>query len=269
MIGAIIGDMAGCRFENHPHQPGLDPLDFPLFAERTSFTDDTVLSFAVCEALMESSGDPERMQDACCRRFKEFARKYPRAGYGRRFWEWACSREARPFASFGHGSAMRVSPVGWSFETLEETECMARASALPSHSHPEGIKGACSVAAAIFLARKGKRPEEIRDHVQRAYGYDMERHLRDIGNTGFDSTCQGSVPQAIICALETASAEEAVRAAILLRGDADTQGAIAGSIAEALWGVPEDLKNQAEARLDEHLRGCLQRWRQWLAGRRA
>ncbi|MBQ2516988.1 MAG: hypothetical protein II543_06980, partial [Desulfovibrio sp.] len=105
MIGAIIGDMAGCRFENHPHQPGLDPLDFPLFAERTSFTDDTVLSFAVCEALMESSGDPERMQDACCRRFKEFARKYPRAGYGRRFWEWACSREARPFASFGNGSA--------------------------------------------------------------------------------------------------------------------------------------------------------------------
>ena len=180
MIGAIIGDMAGCRFENHPHQPGLDPLDFPLFAERTSFTDDTVLSFAVCEALMESSGDPERMQEACCRRFKEFARKYPRAGYGRRFWEWACSREARPFASFGNGSAMRVSPVGWSFETLEETECMARASALPSRSHPEGIKGACSVAAAIFLARKGKRAEEIRDHIQRAYGYDMERHLRDM-----------------------------------------------------------------------------------------
>ena len=170
MIGAIIGDMAGCRFENHPHQPGLDPLDFPLFAERTSFTDDTVLSFAVCEALMESSGDPERMQEACCRRFKEFARKYPRAGYGRRFWEWACNREARPFASFGNGSAMRVSPVGWSFETLEETECMARASALPSRSHPEGIKGACSVAAAIFLARKGKRAEEIRDHIQRAYG---------------------------------------------------------------------------------------------------
>ena len=269
MIGAIIGDMAGCRFERHAHQPGLDPLDFPLFAERTSFTDDTVLSFAVSEALMESAGDARSLRDACSRNFKAFARRYPRAGYGRRFREWAFSDDAKPFGSFGNGSAMRVSPVGWSCGSLEETERMARASAEPTHSHPEGVKGACSVAAAIFLARQGQSPEEIRRHIQRAYGYDLSRHISEIGNTGFDSTCQGSVPQAIVCALETASVEEAVRAAILLRGDADTQGAIAGSIAEALWGVPEDLKNQAEARLDEHLRGCLQRWRQWLAGRRA
>ena len=149
------------------------------------------------------------------------------------------------------------------------TERMARASAEPTHNHPEGVKGACSVAAAIFLARQGQCPEEIRDHIQRAYGYDLSQHIPEIGNTGFDSTCQGSVPQAIVCALETASVEDAVRSAILLRGDADTQGAIAGSIAEALWGVPEDLKNEAEARLDGYLRDCLQRWRSWLAGRRA
>ena len=269
MIGAIIGDMAGCRFERHAHQPGLDPLDFPLFSERTSFTDDTVLSFAVSEALMESKGDAQRMRDACSRRFRAFACRYPRAGYGRRFREWAFSKDTTPFGSFGNGSAMRVSPVGWSFGTLEETERMARASAEPTHNHPEGIKGACSVAAAIFLARQGQCPEEIRDHIQRAYGYDLSQHIPEIGNTGFDSTCQGSVPQAIVCALETASVEDAVRSAILLRGDADTQGAIAGSIAEALWGVPEDLKNEAEARLDGYLRDCLQRWRSWLAGRRA
>ena len=130
MIGAIIGDMAGCRFERHAHQPGLDPLDFPLFSERTSFTDDTVLSFAVSEALMESKGDAQRMRDACSRRFKAFACRYPRAGYGRRFREWAFSKDTTPFGSFGNGSAMRVSPVGWSFGTLEETERMARAGSL-------------------------------------------------------------------------------------------------------------------------------------------
>ncbi len=225
MIGAVIGDMAGCRFERHAHQPAFEPLDFPLFAERTGFTDDTVLSFAVAEAQMDSQGDPERLRRACAKRFKEFARTYPRAGYGRRFREWAFSRNTEPFGSFGNGSAMRVSPVGWGFGTLEETERMARASAEPTHSHPEGIKGACSVAAAIFLARQGQSPEEIRSYIQRACGYDLSRHIPEIGSTGFDSTCQGSVPQAIICALETKSVEDAVRSAILLRGDADTQGA--------------------------------------------
>ena len=269
MIGAIIGDMAGSRFEHHPHRAGIDPLGFPLFTGESRFTDDTVMSIAVSQALMDAAGDPDRLSEACALRFKEYGRRYPAAGYGGRFRQWLASDDMRPLGSFGNGSAMRVSPVGWSFGTLEETERMARASAEPTHNHPEGVKGACSVAAAIFLARQGQCPEEIRDHIQRAYGYDLSQHIPEIGNTGFDSTCQGSVPQAIVCALETASVEEAVRAAILLRGDADTQGAIAGSIAEALWGVPEDLKNQAEARLDEHLRGCLQRWRQWLAGRRA
>ena len=141
---------------------------------------------------------------------------------------------------------------------------MARASAEATHNHPEGVKGACSVAAAIFLARQGQSQKEIRRHLQRTYGYELDKSLDEIGNTGFDVTCQGSVPQAIICALETSSFEEAVRSAILLRGDADTQGAIAGSIAEALWGVPQELFNEATRRLDRFLLDGLGRWLAWI-----
>ena len=264
MIGAIIGDMAGARFEHHAHRAGIDPLDFPLFNEYSRFTDDTVLSFAVSQALMDAQGDPHRMREACALRLKEFGRRYPFAGYGGRFRKWLASEDLKPLGSFGNGSAMRVSPVGWSFGTLEEVECMARASAEATHNHPEGVKGACSVACAIFLARQGQSQKEIRRHLQRTYGYDLDRSLDEIGNTGFDVTCQGSVPQAIICALETSSVEEAVRAAILLRGDADTQAAIAGSIAEALWGVPEELFTEARRRLDGFLVECLTRWLAWL-----
>ena len=264
MIGAIIGDMAGARFEHHAHRAGIDPLDFPLFNEYSRFTDDTVLSFAVSQALMDAQGDPHRMREACALRLKEFGRRYPFAGYGGRFRKWLASEDLRPLGSFGNGSAMRVSPVGWSCGTLEETERMARASAEATHNHPEGVKGACSVACAIFLARQGQSQKEIRRHLQRTYGYELDKSLDEIGNTGFDVTCQGSVPQAIICALETSSFEDAVRSAILLRGDADTQGAIAGSIAEALWGVPQELFNEATRRLDRFLLDGLGRWLAWI-----
>ena len=264
MIGAIIGDMAGSRFEHHPHRAGIDPLGFPLFTGESRFTDDTVMSIAVSQALMDAAGDPDRLSEACALGFKEYGRRYPAAGYGGHFRQWLASDDMRPLGSFGNGSAMRVSPVGWSCGTLEEAERMAKASADATHNHPEGVKGACSVAAAIFLARQGQSQKEIRRYLQRAYGYDLDKSLDEIGNTGFDVTCQGSVPQAIVCALETSSVEEAVRSAILLRGDADTQGAIAGSIAEALWGVPEDLFAEAARRLDRFLLDGLGRWLAWL-----
>ena len=173
MIGAIIGDMAGSRFEHHPHREGIDPLDFPLFSAASRFTDDTVMSIAVSQALMDAGGDPDKMREACALRFKEFGRRYPRAGYGGRFKKWLASEDLSPLGSFGNGSAMRVSPVGWSCGSLEETERMARASAEATHNHPEGVKGACSVACAIFLARQGQSQKEIRRHLQRTYGYEL------------------------------------------------------------------------------------------------
>lgn len=268
MLGAIIGDMVGSPYEFHPWRGAADA--FPLFVPRSRFTDDTVMTVAVSRALMAHYGDEDAFREACIDNMHDYGRRYARAGYGQRFFRWIAARSREPYNSFGNGSAMRVSSVGWACDTLEETERYATLSAAVTHDHPEGIRGACAVAAAIFLARDGAGREDIRTYLSVHCGYDMDRPLAGI-RPGYrhQESCQESVPEAIIAFLESHSFEEAVRNAVWLGGDSDTQAAIAGSIAEAFYGgVPEDLKQAALARLDDRLRRDVADWYRWLTERR-
>jgi ADP-ribosylglycohydrolase len=239
MLGAIAGDIIGSVYEFHP----IKKVDFPLFGKRSQWTDDTVLTMAVAETLL--TGRPYRET------IREFALADSDAGFGGMFRQWFTMPGSKPYNSFGNGSAMRVSPVGWAFETLERTLAEAQDSAEVTHNHPEGIKGAQSVAAAIFLARQGAGQTDIRDALETRFGYNLHRTYEDIQpSCSFDETCQRSVPEALICVLTSTSFEDAVRRAVALGGDADTQAAIAGSIAEALYGgVPAEIAKEARARL--------------------
>lgn len=268
MLGAITGDMAGSVFEFRPFKG--DWRDVPLLAPGAGFTDDTVLTLAVADAVMKGGGDAElsrNMTDSV----RGFARRYPRAGYGGRFAAWIKNSDSGPYNSFGNGSAMRVSPAGWARESLGETERLARISAEITHNHPEGVKGACAVAGAIFLARNGAGKDEIKDYAEKKWGYDLSRPLGSIReNYRFDETCQGSVPEALTAFLESDDYEGAVRKAVWLRGDADTQAAIAGSIASAFYGgVPPELASQALAKLDSFLRGKYLEWENWLKSQKS
>ncbi|MDO4988703.1 MAG: ADP-ribosylglycohydrolase family protein, partial [Synergistes sp.] len=225
MFGALIGDIVGSVFEHSP----VKSKKFSLISENSRFTDDTVMSIAAADALLHSRDYAQS--------FKEWARMYPDAGYGSGFTRWFMSDSAECGNSFGNGSAMRVAPVGWAFETLEETLAEAENSAVPSHGHEEGIKGAKAVAAAVFLARTGKTKEEIKAYITKEFSYDLSQPLSKIRSRyKFDCTCQGSVPQAITAFLESESTEDAICNAISLGGDADTQACIAGAIAEAYFG---------------------------------
>lgn len=239
MLGAIAGDIIGSVYEFH----AIKSMDFPLFSEGSEWTDDTVLTMAVAETLLTGRPYKETL--------REFALEHLYAGFGGMFARWFRTPGSKPYNSFGNGSAMRVSPVGWAFDTLEETLAEAQRSAEVTHNHPEGIKGAQSVAAAIFLARQGTSQADIRDTLETRFGYDLHRTYEDIQpSCSFDETCQRSVPEALICALTSTSFEDTVRRAVALGGDADTQAAIAGSIAEALYGgVPEGIAREARARL--------------------
>jgi ADP-ribosylglycohydrolase len=245
MLGAIAGDMIGSPYEfdrNH-----IKTTDFPLFSERSRYTDDTVLTIATAQVLL----------DGCT--FEDYAsayvaayNDYPRAGYGGIFRQSAAAGGGAAYGSYGNGSAMRVSPVGWAFATLEETLAEAKRSAEVTHNHPEGIKAAQAVAAAIFLARTGAGKEEIRDTLTREFGYDLRRSLDEIRPTyRFTAAAAYSVPEAIIAFLESENFEDAVRNAVSLGGDSDTQACIAGAIAEAFYGgVPKAIQKEMEKRLD-------------------
>ena len=239
MLGAVVGDIVGSKYEFHP----IKSMEFPLFSEGSAWTDDTVLTMAVAETLLTGRPYEETL--------REFALEHPDAGFGGMFWQWFNTPGARPYNSFGNGSAMRVSPIGWAFDTLEKTLAEAECSAEVTHNHPEGIKGAQSVAAAIFLARQGAGQTDIRDVLETRFGYDLHRTYEQIQPPcSFDETCQRSVPEALICVLTSTSFEDAVRRAVALGGDADTQAAIAGSVAEALYGgVPKEIAREARARL--------------------
>ena len=229
MYGAIIGDIVGSRFEWMPHKT----KEFELFTSDCTPTDDSVLTVAVAEAIMSDNDFESHL--------RYWGVKYPNAGYGGAFLDWLMN-DFPAYNSYGNGSAMRVSPIGWMYESLEETRKMARMSAEVTHNHPEGVKGAESVASAIWLARNGHSKTQIKNYIQREFGYDLDRKVDDIRKTyHFDVTCQGSVPEAIICFLESTDFEDAIRNAVSLGGDSDTQAAIAGSIAEAYFGIPEDL----------------------------
>lgn len=262
MVGAIVGDIIGSYYEYRPYKGE----DFPLFPEKSRFTDDTVMTLAVGLGIMQAYQNEEESREEIITNMQDMGRRYFKAGYGMRFVQWLQRRSRTPYNSFGNGSAMRVSSIGWAYQTLEEVEKYAKISAEVTHNHPEGIKGAQATAAAIFMARQGKNKEEIKDFIQKQYGYDLSRTIAEIRPTyRFNETCQGSVPEAIICFLESNSFEDAVRKAVSLGGDSDTQAAIAGSIAEAYYlGVPEDILKIALTKLDTTLLTILQSWQKWL-----
>lgn len=229
MIGAIAGDIIGSRFEAHP----IKRSDFDVFHPYCRFTDDTVLTVAVADAILRGYGYADSLQT--------WARKYPNAGYGGTFYRWIWQNAPRPYNSWGNGSAMRVSAVGFAFNDAKQVLAQAERSAAVSHNHPEGIKGAQAVALAIFLARSGHSKTQIRSALQRQFGYDLNRSLAQIRpHYTFDVSCQGSVPEAIIAFLESADLETAIGNAVSLGGDSDTQACIAGSIAEAFYGEVSD-----------------------------
>ena len=241
LYGAIIGDIVGSRFEGKGNK--IKTKDFELFAPDCRFTDDTVMTVAVATAILKT-GDEEdgrilfkNVADS----MQNFGKKYPH-GYGRKFKEWIFSDKPRPYGSFGNGSAMRVSAAGWISDSMFETREVARQTARPTHNHLEGVKGAMAVASAIFLARQGKSKEEIKNYIETEFNYNLSRKLDDVRKIyHFDVTCQGSVPEAIISFLESENFEDAIRNAVSLGGDSDTLAAMAGSIAEAFYGVPENL----------------------------
>ncbi|MFK8182770.1 MAG: ADP-ribosylglycohydrolase family protein [Phormidesmis sp.] len=244
MLGAIAGDIIGSRFERGNHKG----KDFELFTANSRFTDDTILSVAIADAIMQKKDFAKTM--------KQYARAYPNGGYGDRFNQWARSEATEPYNSWGNGSAMRVSPVGFVYTERARVEAVAQQTAEVTHNHPEGIKGAQATAVMILLAKEFKNKNLIRTAIESAFGYNLSRSLADIRPSyTFDVSCQGSVPEAMISFLEANSFEEAVRNAISLGGDTDTMGSIAGAIAEAFYGkVPDPIAKASLAKLDEPLR---------------
>jgi ADP-ribosylglycohydrolase len=243
MLGAIAGDIIGSVYEARPIKTTI----FPLFHPLCRFTDDTVLTVALADSLMQ--GAPFVVL------LKQYYRAYPHAGYGGSFHEWAQSKDSGPYNSWGNGSAMRVSPVGFAGATLDVVLSRAQRSAEVTHDHPEGIKGAQAVASAVFLARTRQSKEQIKNYVEGAFGYDLDTPLDEIRPTyEFQVSCQKSVPQAIRAFLESENFEDAVRKAISLGGDSDTLACMAGGIAQAFFGgVPEVIASRVYEMLDDQL----------------
>lgn len=271
MLGAIIGDIAGSRFEFNNYKS----KNFALFGGdglaggKVYFTDDTVMTVAVAAALLKTR-EQTREQTRAAESEENFKRiltgsmhyygaRYPHAGYGGRFGYWLECRSRQPYNSFGNGAAMRVSPAAWVADSLKESERLAALTAGVTHDHPEGIKGAQATAAAIWLARNGSTKQQIREYIEeRYYPRSLKRTLAEIrpGYT-FDETCQGTVPEAIIAFLESENFADAIRCAVSLGGDSDTLAAITGSIAEAFYGIPPEIKAEAMSLLDDELRGVV------------
>lgn len=252
LLGAIAGDVIGSVYEFRPCRS----TDFDLFLDYSEYTDDTVMTVANADWLLTG--------DSLLGIMQEYGNRYPTAGYGGMFRSWLRSDNPEPYNSFGNGSAMRVSPVGWAFDTLEETLEAAKQSAEVTHNHPEGIKGAQATAACIWMARKGKSKQEIKEYVEREFGYDLSRTCNEIRPAyRFDVTCQGSVPESIIAFLESSDYESAILLTVSLGGDADTMGAITGGIAEAFYGgVPEHIRKEVLKRLPNEFIEVMQRFYQ-------
>ncbi|ACV23386.1 ADP-ribosyl-[dinitrogen reductase] hydrolase [Slackia heliotrinireducens] len=247
LYGAMIGDIAGSRFEWNAtkHKTG-----YALFDSECCYTDDTAMTIAIARALMASGRDAERFESLAVQELRDVGRRFPHAGYGGSFRRWLKNPNPEPYNSWGNGSAMRVSSCGYAARTLDEALQLAEASARVTHNHPEGIKGAQATAAAIYLARTGADKDSIRDYVETTFEYDLHRTLNDIRpGYAFDVSCQGSVPESIICFLESDSYEDTLRNAISLGGDSDTMAAIGGSIAWAFYLGGKDLAEEPEADL--------------------
>ena len=266
MYGAILGDIIGSPYE---FDQGDKTKEFPLFTDLSMFTDDSIMTLAVAEALMDSlekSEEPEKTRKRLIRYMQFWGEKYPNAGYGARFSWWLMTGSTQPYNSYGNGSAMRVSSVGWLYDDLDTVLQMAKLSAEVTHNHPEGIKGAQATAAAIFLARTGYSKAEIKEYTEILFGYDLNRTCDEIRPTYcHKESCQETVPEAIIAFLESTDFEDAIRNAVSLGGDCDTLTCITGSITEAFYGVPEELKQKCRTRLPDELEAILLRFEKFLA----
>lgn len=266
MFGAIIGDIVGSIYEFD----NIKTKDFNLFTNEMFFTDDTVMTIAIAEAIIEG-GKPRYFAEY----MKLYGYLYLDIGYGTSFAKWITSKESKPYNSWGNGSAMRVSPCGWVSklsepfeEGLKLTEDLAKKSAEVTHNHPEGIKGAQATASSIFFMRHGKSKNAIeeyknklKDYIKNKYQYDLDFTLEEIRPIyKFDVSCQGSLPPALVSFLESENFEDAIRNAISIGGDSDTLGAITGSIAEAAYGIPEDIKNKAINYLDKKIKELYNKW---------
>ena len=259
MYGALLGDMIGAPYE---FDMGNKTKEFPLFCSESHYTDDSVMTIAVAEALLDSQFQEDAdIRTALVKCMRKWGRKYPHAGYGGRFRDWLRAKNPEPYGSYGNGSAMRVSAAGWLFDTLEATRAKARLTAEVTHNHPEGIKGAEATASAIFLARTGHSKDEIKDYIVREFDYDLSRTCDQIRPKYYHvESCQGTVPEAITAFLEGTDFEDVIRTAVSLGGDCDTLTCIAGSIAEAFYGVPEQLKDECRSRLPKDMLDILGRF---------
>ena len=240
MTGAIAGDIIGSVYEFD----NIKTTDFPLFTDESDYTDDTIMTVAVADWLLNGGDLVKVMQ--------RYSAEYPcpMGGYGGRFSYWLMEENPLPYNSWGNGSAMRVSAVGWKFDSLEETLDVARETAIVSHNHLEGIKGAQATAAAIYLARTGKSKQEIKQYIETTFSYDLNRTCDDIRPTyHFNESCQGTVPEAIIAFLDSTDFENAIRLAVSLGGDSDTLACITGGIAEAFYGVPDGIRSEVFKRI--------------------
>ena len=253
MYGAILGDIIGSPFE---FDRGDKTKNFELFSKGCGFTDDSVMTIAVGEALLAVGPEAavKEIEDAVASNMQDWGKRYPHAGYGGNFRHWLKENNPKPYGSYGNGSAMRVSAVGWLYDSMERIREVARATANATHNHPEGIKGAEATASAIYMARNGSSKEEIKEYIEREFNYNLDRTLDEIRpEYHMDETCQRTVPEAIIAFLESKDFVDAVRNAVSLGGDTDTLGAITGSIAEAFYGIPAVLIAECKSRIDKGL----------------
>ena len=259
MYGAILGDMIGAPYE---FDRSPKTKEFPLFSRGTQFTDDSVMTIAVGEALLDTVGRADdEIKAALVSSMRRWGRRYPHAGYGGRFRVWLRAKNPEPYGSYGNGSAMRVSSAGWLSNTLDETRRIARLTAEVTHNHPEGIKGAEAAASAIFLARTGAGKEEIREYIIREFGYDLSRSCDEIRPAyRHVESCQKTVPEAITAFLEGTDFEDVIRTAVSLGGDCDTLTCIAGGIAEAFYSISEEMITECRHRLPEDMLAVLDRF---------
>ena len=259
MIGAIMGDTIGAPYE---FDRDGKTKEFPLFSSRSEFTDDSVMTVAVAEALMDTIGkSDEEIREALVVSMRKWGTFYPDAGYGGMFYRWLHTARPEPYGSFGNGSAMRVSSAGWLFDTLEETRHAAALTAEVTHNHPEGIKGAEAVASVIFMARTGSSKDEIREYIIREFGYDLSRTCDEIRPKYYHvETCQKTVPEAITAFMEGMDFEDVIRTAVSLGGDCDTLTCIAGGMAEAFYEVPESMIVECRKRLPEDMLAVIDRF---------
>ena len=248
MLGAIVGDIVGSPYEfNNTKSPAFD-----LFTPQSSFTDDSVMTLAVAKWLIEDDAHTIHYLIYC---MQELGNRYPNAGYGCRFGIWLEEENPQPYNSWGNGSGMRVSPVGLYAKTLDEALALAAITASVSHSHPEGVKGAQAIAASVFLCKEHKSKQEIKDYVEKTFDYNLDRTIEEIRpKYGYDVSCQGSVPEAIIAFLEGNSFEDVIRRAVSIGGDSDTIACMAGAIAACMYPIPCDIAVRCDSILPDDLR---------------